>query len=116
MSRFADKYNKGSKYTFRTPETHKFESLVDLFNNNGADNVYTVRALFINKKSKFGNHPVVVTTDELIGLPKHLTDTVEEMIKDSELTEAINGEKFGFTITPYDKEGKTYYSVTWLDI
>lgn len=114
MSKFADKYNRGSKYTFKAPKEMKFESLADLWTNNGADQAYTVRAFFINKKSKYGNHPIVVTDNCMIGLPKHLTDIVEEMIKDSELTDEINAGNFNFVIEPYQKENNVYYSVRWL--
>ena len=114
MSKFADKYNRGSKYTFKTPKDFKFESLSDLWNNNGADYAYTVKAFYINKKSKFGSQPVVVTDSCIISLPKHLTEIVEEMIKDSELTEEINNGNFCFVIEPYEKNDNVYYSVRWL--
>lgn len=115
----ANKYNRGSKFTYKAPDSHKFESLVDLFNANGEDNVYTIKGFWINKKSKYGKHPVIVTPECYIGLPKHLTDVFEEMMKDDDAIKAINNNELGFTIYPYtkgkDEDVQVYYSITLID-
>lgn len=112
------KYNKGSVFNFSIPKDFEYESLADLFNNNGKEMVYKVNALYINKKSKFGDSPIVATDNELVNLPKHMVDTVSDMMKDDELIEAVNKGKVGFTIYPYETKNTTgvCYSVSWVDI
>lgn len=114
----ASKYNKGNKFDFRTPESFQFTTLETLYKVNGADKVYTIKALYINRKSQYGDHPVIVTDAELVDCPKHLLDTVENMINDDEAVEAINSGKVGFSVYTYKdkKHNKTCYSVNWEDI
>lgn len=113
----ANKYNKGKKFDFVTPKDFKYESLKDLFNNNGGEYIYTVRALYVNNKSKFGESVVAVTDEQMVNLPKHLNDVVKQMLLDEELIDAVNKGAFGFKIYPYEsKDGNVYYSVNWFDI
>lgn len=113
----ASKYNRGhgKKFTFEIPKEFTYSSLHDLYNNNGADFVYDIRAMYINKKSKFGDSPVIATSNELVNFPKHLTDTVKEMLTDSEVIDAINNHVFGFQIYTYTDGTNVYYSVNWVD-
>lgn len=111
----ASKYNHSKKFEFEIPKDFVYMSLHDLYNNNGSDFVYDIRAIYINKKSKFGESPVVATSNELVNLPKHLTDTVKEMLTDSEVIDAINNHVFGFTIYTYMNGENVYYSVNWVD-
>lgn len=113
----ASKYNRGhgKKFTFEIPKEFTYSSLHDLYNNNGADFVYDIRAMYINKKSKFGESPVIATSNELVNFPKHLTDTVKEMLTDSEVIDAINNHVFGFQIYTYTDGANVYYSVNWVD-
>lgn len=111
----ASKYNKGRKFDFEIPKDFEYASLHDLYNQNGKDFVYDVRAMYINKKSKFGESPVIATSNELVNLPKHLTDTVKEMLIDDDCVNAINNHVFGFTIYPYESGTNVYYSVNWVD-
>lgn len=117
MAWSAKKYNKDNVFTFKTPETFDFTTLDELYTNNGAEKVYPVKALYVNKKSMYGNHPVVVTDSALVDLPKHLTDTVTDMIHDDDCVSAVNGDHVGFQIYTYidKKYKKTCYSVTWVD-
>ena len=80
----ASKFNKGKRFTFEIPKEFQFASLVDLYNNNGADHVYTVMALYISHKSQYGDAPVAVTTAELVNLPKHLVDSVRAICADAD--------------------------------
>lgn len=118
MAWSAKKYNKGSVFAFKTPDTFEFTTLDELFTNNGVDRVYPVKALYINTKSKYGEHPVIVTDSALVDVPKHLVDTVKEMISDEECVDAINNSHVGFTIYSYiDKRYKrTCYSINWVDM
>lgn len=115
MAFSVNKFNKGSRYDFSIPKDFKFVSLHDLYNDNGLNFVYEVKGLYINRKSKYGDNPVVVTGAELVDLPKHMLDTVNEMRIDPEVTDAINAGHVGFTIYTYEKNGRVCYSVNWVD-
>lgn len=113
----ASKYNKTHVFTFQIPKDFEYRSLIDLFNNNGKNHVYKVNAIYINKKSRFGESPVVVTDTCLVNLPQHLTDVAREIMRDEETVTAINNGKFGFTIYPYETQNRkeVCYSVNWVD-
>ena len=112
----ASKYNHGRKFTFEIPENFEYASLADLYNNNGADFVYCVRALYINHKGKFGDAPVAVTSGEIVNLPKYLLEAVEAIRRDAEAVDAINNQQFGFRIRVYNNNGRTCYTVNWVDM
>ena len=100
---FANKFNKGKKFDFNT-EGLEYTSLADLYNANGEKAVYTLRAIFINNKSKYGEAPVFATDKALVNAPSHLLDTVKEILADNDAIASINGGKVGFTIYPYKAE------------
>lgn len=116
----ASKYNHGVKFNVQIPEDTPFASLADMYNNNGAGNVYLLRALYINKKSHYGDAPVAVVGDKedftRVNLPKFLLETVQQMLLDEEFIQAVNNKAIGFNIYPYDKDGRTCFSVSWLDV
>ena len=100
---FANRFNKGKKFDFDTKDL-EFTSLADLFNSNGQAEVYTLKAIFINTKSKFGDTPVFATPDFLVNAPSHLLDTVKEILADNDAIDSINKNKVGFSIYPYTSE------------
>lgn len=108
----------GRKFTFNTPTNHPYKSLEDVFTENGSttEQVYTVRALYINHKSKFGDAPCLVTDFETINLPKHMTEDVKSIIADDDIVADINNGNVGFTIAPYEKDGRIFYSINWVEI
>lgn len=114
----ASKYNKTNLFTFEIPKDFEYHSLRDLFNNNGKEFQYVVRAVYINKKSRFGESPVVATDTCLVNLPKHLTDVAKEIMRDEETVTAINDGKFGFKIYTYETKNRTEvcYSINWIDL
>ena len=83
-------------------------SLSDLFNNNGKDAIYPVKAIFINTKSKFADAPVIATDKFLVNIPSHMTDTCREILNDNESIESINNDEVAFTI--YSYHNATYNS------
>nr|DAW96392.1 MAG TPA: putative single-stranded DNA-binding protein [Caudoviricetes sp.] len=113
---FASKFNHGKKFNFEIPKEFKYASLSDLYNNNGAEHVYPVMALYFNHKSKYGENPVAVTTAELVNLPKHLNDVCKEIVADKEAVGAINNNQFGFKIRQYERNDKPCFSVEWVDL
>ena len=113
---YATKFNRGSKFTFKPVDDAQYVSLEDLYNKN-PDQIYDVKALYINTKSKFGDAPCVAIDPVIIvNLPKHLLETVKEMIDDNECVDAINNNEVKFKIYSYkDKTfNKTCYGVEWL--
>lgn len=115
----AGKYNKGTRlFDFDLPAGIGFKSLGTLMEDDGEGVVYTLRGLYINHKSKYGDAPVAVTEDCLVNLPKHLLDTAKAMLQDDDFIAAVNGEKVGFTIYTYTNKNSNslLYSVRWVDI
>ena len=113
---YATKFNRGSKFTFKTVDDVQYVSLEDLYNKN-PEQIHDVKALYINTKSKFGDTPsVAIDPVIIVNLPKHLLETVKEMINDDECVDAINNNEVKFKIYSYkDKNfNKTCYSVKWL--
>ena len=100
---FANRFNKGKKFDFNT-ENLEFTTLADLYKANGEKKEYTLKAIFINTKSKFGDTPVFATPDFLVNAPMHMLDTVKEILSDGEAIDSINNNKVGFTIYPYKSE------------
>ena len=123
---FASKHNKAG-WDFEVPKGLEYTTLKDLYENNGKNTEYTIRALYIND-GKFGRQPTVIATlgSEAVkssfqvikvSLPSHLTDEVESMRSDSEDVQSINDGMAGFTIYKYEsKNGRTCYSVNWVDM
>lgn len=114
----ASKYNKGAGFNFKVPEDFTYDSPEELYTKNGEKQVYNVKAIYINHKSQYGDAPVIVTDSCMVNAPQHLNETVNEMLQDSEVIEAVNNGLLGFTIYPYSttKAKGTYYSIKWVDI
>lgn len=114
---FASKFNKGALFTYDISNIDLYFKLKDL----GASNhIFPVRALFINTKGRYADHPQVACDGYFVSLPAHLTDTAKEILKDEEAVKAINDGVVGFMIYAYQymngKEKATGYSVKWLDL
>lgn len=70
---------------------------------------YTILAVFINKKGKFGDQGIFVTNDFQVNLPPHLLELSQELRQDDEIIEAINKRELAFEIYEYNgKNGKGY--------
>lgn len=72
---------------------------------------YTILAVFINTKGKFGNQGVFITNDFQVNLPPHLLDLSEELRQDEEVIEAINNRELAFEIYQYNGKNGTGYSI-----
>ena len=113
---YATKFNKGNKFTFKPVDDAQYVSLEDLYNKN-PEQIHDVKALYINTKSKFGDAPsVAIDPVIIVNLPKHLLETVKEMINDNECVDAINNNEVKFKIYSYKDNtfNKTCYGVKWL--
>lgn len=110
-----NKYNQGKSFKFDGDAKRDFTNLRDLFSFFSKDEVYPVRALFINKKSKFGDAPVVYTDKYIVNAPSHMVDTVKEMMADDELVDLVNDDKVGFTIYEYTNSYGKNYGLEWVE-
>lgn len=94
-----------------------FITLKELYEKNGADAIYQMDGAYINKKSSFGNHPVLICKEAnvLVDLPQHQNNAVLALLNDSEAIEDVKAGKAGFSISHYidGKFHRECYSVTW---
>ena len=114
---FASKYNKTRKFDIDT-NGFEFTSTADLFNQNGKDYVYPIRAMFINTKGKYSDNPVVATDSFFVDFPAHMCDTCREILNDDDAVAAINAGKVGFKLYSYvqKKYNRQCYGVEFVDI
>lgn len=76
---------------------------------------YTVRGFFINTKSKFGNHAVIISDTFKADLPGHLLNMVTDIINNEEAVKDINAGTEKFNVVTYvDKNGVTRYSIQFI--
>lgn len=117
MTSFASKFNKTRKFDFDT-NGFEFASMSDLFNQNGKDYVYPIRALFINTKGKYADNPVIATDSFLVDFPSHMTETCREILADEGAVAAINAGKVGFRLYTYlqKKYNRQCYGVEFVDV
>lgn len=113
------KLNKGQRiFDYQMPENAEFISLKDLYEQNGTDYTYVLTGMYISTKGKFGEQPVLLTPTNFVNAPKHLVDTVKDIVSDEEIVKQINSGNAGFKIQKYtDKNfGKECYSVEFVDL
>lgn len=109
-----DKYNKKPMFKYDNGKEREYINLQGLVNENGIDSVYTIHALFINNKSRYGNAPIIVIDNYMVNAPRHLLSVVEDMRNDPEMIELINERKIGFKIYSYQGKNGSGFSVEWV--
>lgn len=109
-------FNKRSIFNYDNEKERDYCKLADLVECNGIEAVYTVEALFINSKSKYGEAPVIVTSSWLVNAPSHLTQTVQQMIQVPEIVASINARQVGFKVYQYTSNNRVCYSVEWVAV
>lgn len=107
LQNLLSKYSNGgaSKYDYDKEKQRPYVKLKEL----NKDEKYTIEAIFINTKSKFGPQGAILTEEHVVNLPTHLTDMIVDMRDDDEMTEAINQrlvafEIYTFTSKKYNRE------------
>ena len=115
-----DKYNKGGVKFDVDITGFSFVTLESLYARDNGMTIFGIDGLYINKKSAFGDHPVAIVASErfLVDLPSFMTEDVKEILKDSEVVEAIRAGKVGFSVQQYEPKNfkKTCYGIKWEDI
>ena len=106
------KYNRnGVKFTYNLPDGAEFKKLAEL--GDGFTGV--VKAVGVSHKGKFGDSPYIISNGFGVWLPSHMIEQVKEICADSEAVNAVNNEKVCFNVYQYDLEGKTLFSVNFVD-
>ena len=115
---FAAKNKTGSAFSFKLPAEAPYVTLSELLEANGGDFsiVYTVRALYINTRGKFGPQPLAALDECYVNLPKHKCDDVTDFLSDPAAVEAINAGSCGFRIREYqDRNNVDRLSINWVN-
>ena len=111
------KFNNNNVFGIDTTN-YKYVDLNTLYDTDPTAQ-HKVLGFFVNSKGKFGAEPNAILENNLIAnLPRHLLDTVNQMLDDNRYIEYIKDGHVGFTIYQYhtNKYNKDAYSVTWLDL
>ena len=80
---------------------------------------HKVLGFFINSKGKFGPEANAILENKLVAnLPRHLLDTIKQLLDDNRYAEYIKEGHVGFSIYQYhsNRYDRDAYSVTWLDL
>ena len=113
---FANKHNvRVNPFTYETPETHTYAKPADLVRVNGLDAIYSLNAIYVNKKGMYGDEPVLVTNNELVNAPSSMMETINGILNDSESIHLINDGEVRFKFYEYTNKYGKQHGVTWLD-
>lgn len=100
-----------------------FCKLADLYGDN-PDRVWKVAGLWVNPKSEFGAHPVVMILDESdrakvqVSLPQNQILQAEAILAEDSMVAAINEGKCGLRVREYymKKYKRKCYAADWVDL
>lgn len=109
------KFNKSRTFIIDT-SNFEYVSLETLYEDNGADYVYSLRGLYISNKSQYDPEAPVIATDSCyVNIPVHQLDEVKEMLNSPLAIKEINNGDAGFKIESYYQARfkKTCYVVRW---
>lgn len=110
-----DKYNKQvNQFIYQQVSNPEYKNLKDLY-NEGITEV-PLYGLFINTKGYYGDSPIGVTNGYNINLPKHMLETVRDMMADNEVVEMINNNNVVMKIYPYNNKWGTNYSIKFEEV
>ena len=112
---FLDKYNHKPLFQYDHEQERDFINLEGLVKHNGINQIYVLQAIFINTKSRYGDAPIFVIDHYMVDAPRHLLDTVKEMLEDTEFINMVNGGHVGFKVYQYEGKNGKGYSVEWLE-
>lgn len=110
---FASRYrNATNLFNFKADDDSPYLKAADL----DSETTYTIRAVFINRRGRFGPTAVVVCDDFLLNAPSHVLNDVERMLSDDAAITAINDGKAGFR--PYEFKNKygVQHGIEWTDV
>lgn len=117
---FAQRHNKGGidwKIDDLKTDSFQFWKREECFKED-PEKIYRLRGIYINKKGKFGDHPVAILDDRFMDLPDYLTEEVKSILTSQEDVEDIIAGKVGIKLEAFtDKNfGKECIGVKWIDL
>lgn len=113
---FASKHRKGGIDWNIDTKNFEYKTREELFKED-PEKVYTLRGIYINKKGRFGDHPVAITDDFFVDFPDYMCDDMESVLKDTEDIEDIKAGAVAFKITTFEDKNfkKLCYGIEWID-
>lgn len=106
--------NKGKRFTFNSDEL-EFANLADIITEKKGNFKAVVRGCFVYD-AKHGKRPAIITDKVIINVPNHLVKTVEQILANDDMIDAINrGECVIESYQYKDKDGIERNSVRFLD-
>lgn len=113
MTSFAKQLNRKRHRDFDiNTEGFNYVKLVDLYNENGADKVYTVLGCY-QHNGQFGLESVLIIDGKFVNLPKHLNDDVKAIMDNMEV---IDNRQLGFKVIPYTSKFGQFFTIEWIDL
>lgn len=115
---FFSQFNKQRIFDIDTAE-FDYKNLETLFKENGEDQVYQLKAVYISTKSEFDpESPLAAIDGYYVNLPQHQLGEVKAMLESKKAIEAIKEGKAGFIIREfYQRRFKKYcYTAEWVDV
>lgn len=106
---------KPNVFTTQPADGAPYEKLADLYKAD-PDKVYILAGAYINTKSRYGDNPVLYTDKFYVNTPAHMLKTVQEIMESEDTVKQINEGRAGFKIYTYESNGKTCYSVEFVNI
>ena len=112
---FAKKFNTERQFTVDTSSFDYF-NISDIYESE--EEVYPVRGVYINTKSKYGPHPTIALNDRYVNLPQHMYDACQEILADPAAIKAINEGHVGISFRKYyqPRYARDCYSAVWVDL
>ena len=113
---FATKHRKGGIDWGINADGFEFKTREELYKED-PEKIYTLRGLYINKKGRFGDHPVAITDEFFVDFPDYMCEEMEAVLKDSEDIEDIKSGIVLFKISTFEDKNfkKLCYGIEWID-
>lgn len=113
---FASRYNRGNRWDIKT-DNFEYKKISEVVAADGEDVPYKIFGVLYNPSGKFGESCAVILESCFVNLPKHMVETVKEILGSSEDVEDIKAGKVGIEFYSYQgSDGKPYYSANWIDL
>lgn len=113
--------NKGKRFEFELAEALPKKNYIKLSEIPDGE-VLVVKSIYMNRKSKYGDHYVVLAVGEIgeifgVNLPKFNNETVVGILNNDDMVAAINAGKCGITKgdTVHGENGD-YIPTVWVDL
>ena len=107
VKKFVNDFDKEAVYI-------KLEDYYNMYTSKQLDSVL-VKQMYTTNKGLYGEQAVACVQGYNVNLPSHQVPIVKELLTIQECIDDINNGKLAMIPYSYEKDGKTYYSVNWLE-